>query len=353
MASNQDNDKSIEKFLGSFHALGKALKEEDIQIKFNPDTTDWTEFIDRVENTVEASYSQSDKTKQRLLGLVSKLKESSKNVTNLISNETKSLLNTFYRVPDVDFDPVKDQIEHTLKMVNTLEGIIFEQSRLTPTLIPQCEDKLDQVKRIRSVLAQLGIKDVAGLDSVQVDSLEPGALRLLFEEANKLENEVASIVKTNRIHKDALEALASPKSNITKMLPLLGAFKDVWSGFSDLQASGKGLSSLSGHLLALTSKSLYTIAVEAELRRIKKEATASDAGPVKNQALQTKSVLDKILGGLVSNYNKLDTSMKLLGKSASTTLFIFELLLQGLNYVAEANKSIVELFGGHELMYGV
>lgn len=347
-----DSSADIEKFVKSFHALGKALKQEDIQIKLNPDTTEWSEFLDKVETNIK-DFAETEKTKKRLESLLQAVKVASRKVTQTISSNKKSLIDTIYKRPESDFNPIKEEIAYTLGAVNKMEGILFERARVTPARIPECESHLQQVQAVKGLLAQLNVEHVEDLDKINFDSVDPAVIKALLHEANKLDKTISSVIKTDRVQRDALDLIYNPRNVLSRLKPLRSAFQDVQGQFSNIQASGQGISGLVGTLVGFASQVMYDIAAETERRRILSEGTTVDLESGKTQALKVQSLLGKILNGIVANYDKLEKSLKLLGKSTSTTLFLFELLMQGLTYTAEANKSVVELFGGNELLYDI
>jgi len=346
------SSEELEAFIKSFRSLGKSLSVEDIDIRLNLQTEDWDTFIESAEKAIN-DFSSTDKKKEQLIKLLDKLKNSSSKVKSEIEYIIKDLLLTFKRRPDANFEPVKERIEQVFYAVNKLEEILFERSRLSPASIPDCESQLKQVEVVRGMLAGLGVKTLEDLDSISVASLDDNIVRLLFKEANKIESLAVEVIKTDRVYKEAVEQLFKQRGTFYSLRSTVSAFNDVKNSFTSIQDSGDGLNSAIGTIWGIASRALTSAAVSIERRRLLQSKVSVDPEKEAKNAFELDNRLSKIGSAMTSGFKSMVKSINSIGKSVGYLSFILDLMLKGMNYTAEVNKSIIELFGTQELLYGI
>lgn len=355
MADNKEQE-DLRNFLNSFRELKKSLVDSEVSIKLEHDPRDWDDFSNQLEKSV-ADFESQGKDVKKVKKSLSKVISQGKKISNLLKPSlTRELSKVLFGTPSFDSDTHKDRIQRSVDLLLHLEPKLFELAAVSSVRLPSAESSLSRVQAATAILDRLGILDYRTGEIKIPDDLDEGLLEQFFDEVEKLKDSSGSVIKSMRIIQEAqrernrsgLDVFFDQSSEAAK--DISGTLRSV----GRITSSGGGLVDAVGSLFNLVQKGAYTIAIRAEKKRL--AYAESDKIAEKPALLASNWIVKKInsvKNAINKDFDTLDKSIKNVAAAASSIAFLFEIFYKASSYVNENNKEITELFGVHDLVFGV
>ncbi|NBV28041.1 M23 family metallopeptidase, partial [bacterium] len=347
---NNDDEKII-KFISSFRSIKKEIVNSDLSIQLSADVDNWDELSKNLEEEI-LKLELAGKDVKKLKSSLKNLQKSASDLNGITEKAAKSLAKAFTFVPKIGSSPIEDSFKNGVEILRSMEPMLFELAAVSPARVPDVETKLQSVETMKAVLGRLGISGET--DIPDVGTLDKELVSQFIKEFDDFKNQsISEIIKANRIVLDAREELSSGSLIPKSTMEAAKAVPDFWKSLGGIGSSGRGLAESVGSIFNAASRASFALALWAERDRQSSSSDSVDTKASKSLVLKMLRRVKYIRDLVDGNFDKIDKSLKSVAKSAGFIVMLLELFLKATTYVNKGKREVLELFGAHDLTYGV